>query len=119
MPVKFLPAYKWFLKRVKHPRDPVLQVEVDGIYFEEGLDMLNQDGQLHFHLLLAKQLGLKKIDYEWSGMPIVKKKSGRRVFGKLQGSDPQEKRGQGRGGGLKGGVIGSVDQPLRVEVNND
>ena len=46
-------------------------MEVDVIYYEEGMNQLAYDGQIHLHLLLAKELGLKRISYEWGGMPIV------------------------------------------------
>ena len=61
-PVQFLAAYRWLLKRVKNPDDSIT-TEVDRIYYQPGTDNLNDQGLVHFHLLLAKELKLRKINY--------------------------------------------------------
>ena len=83
IPVKYVSSHKWFLKRVKSP-DGSCQIEVDTIYYEEGSDQLNQDGQVHLHLFLANMLRLKRIYYEWTRMPVVKRRESHgRVFQQL------------------------------------
>ena len=89
-PIKFITAHKWLLKRVKDPKDETIVTEVDTMYFEEGTNQLNHSGLAHLHLLLAAELRLRKIKYEWKGIPLVMKKvSKRKIFpiagnGKIQ-----------------------------------
>ena len=77
-PVQFVAAHKWFLKRVKNPEDDSTEVAVDCIYYEEGSNHLSESGLVHFHLLLAQELQLRRIKYEWKGMPVVVKKQKKR-----------------------------------------
>ena len=72
-PLQFIPAYKWLLKWVKHP-DGTFEVQVDGIYYVEGTNDLNESGQAHLHLLLARELQLRTIKYKWQGMLVVEHK---------------------------------------------
>ena len=51
------------------------------MYFDQEDGMLTFDGHVHLHLLLAKHLKLKRVSYEWDGMPLVVKKTKRKVFG--------------------------------------
>ena len=69
-----MPAYKWFLKRVKHLQDGSVTIEPDMVYYDPVTKMLNDHGQVHLHLLVARQLQLNKIEYQWEGMPAVVKK---------------------------------------------
>ena len=103
LPIKFVTAHKWFLKWVKHP-DGTVEVEVDTIYFETQSDALSSNGQVHLHLLMAKLMGLKKIQYSWQGMPVVAAKHQRVVVSqeknggdiKSKGKKPKQlKKGYG------------------------
>ena len=94
-PIKYVPAYKWFLKRVENPSGEV-NVQPDLIYFEEANNAINHDGQVHMHLLLAQMLKLKKISYEWSGMPLIRVKEVQSVSVKRS-----EGQSSGRGKGRK------------------
>ena len=71
-PIKFITSHKWFLKKVSYPHLETLQVEVDSMYYNVGTKYLNQHGLEHFYLLLAKELRLWKVEYEWNEVPIVK-----------------------------------------------
>ena len=75
-PLKFIPVHKWFMKRMKNP-DGSYDMEVDKFYFELGTDVLNNHGLSHLHLLLASELNLRRIDYQWKGIPMVVKKPGK------------------------------------------
>ena len=77
-PTEYIPAYKWFLKWVKHP-DQFTTTEIDQIYYDEQGCSFSQNGQVHLHLLLIKQLQLKNINYEWQGMPLVRSVATRRI----------------------------------------
>ena len=79
VPVSYVPAYKLFLKWVKNP-DNSFDIETDNIYYEQGSNGISPNGQVHLHLLLVKMLGLEQIHYEWQGMPVVRRQSGRRVM---------------------------------------
>ena len=117
-PVQLVTAHKWFLKRVKNP-DESIDIEEDGIFFEEGSDAINQNGQIHLHLLLARVLQLRKISYEWSGMPVVNRKiqSKFSLLGKGKGSVvevPHQMR-KGHGNRLKSGRVVLVEEKEDVE----
>ena len=96
-PVRFVPAYKWFLKRVKHS-DGNIKTKVDTIYFDEGHNSLSQNGQVHLHLLLANLLKLK-INYEWKEMPLLDSAEVKQVAksGKVMSRCQEAKEKQGRG----------------------
>ena len=91
LPIQYVTTPKWFLKRVKHPNGDI-QIEVDTIYYEDHEDVLNRNGQVHLHLLLAKLLNLKKICYEWDGMPLVIAKEVREVRRKGDRKPEQSKK---------------------------
>ena len=88
-PVEFLPAYKWFLKRVKNP-DSTIEIEPDSIYYEKNSDQLNYNGQVHLHLLLAGHLKLKKVTYKWEGMPLLVRKDKKKVVLERRAEDVDE-----------------------------
>ena len=81
-PVKFIAAHKWLLKRSKIGSD--VKVEADGIYYVDGT---NTYGLAHLHLLLANELQLRKIKYQWQGMPVVVKKAGMSAWKVLVNED--------------------------------
>ena len=56
-----------------------MMVVPDTIYYEPKSNQLNQNGQTHLHLLLAKEVQLKKIGYSWDGMPVLEEKSRRAI----------------------------------------
>ena len=88
-PLKFLPAYKWLLKWVKTPHGTF--TEVDGIYYIDGSNDLNEHGLAHLHLLLAHECQLRRIKYQWKGMPeVVQQKTRQKVF------PPVDTRADGR-----------------------
>ena len=93
-PVTFLTAHKWLLKRVKTPGDDRVRVEIDHMFFEENSNQLNEQGLWHLHLLMAKELGLRKIKYAWSGMPVVVQQDGPRMVTRDPKSQGAEKRGK-------------------------
>ena len=78
MPVEFLPAYKWLLKRIRDMSDGSMEIEPDMMYFQSD-GSISFDGHVHLHLLLAKHLQLKSISYEWLGMPVLDKKHKHKV----------------------------------------
>ena len=84
-PVEFITAHKWFLKRVQYP-DGDIQVEVDKMYYVRGTQHLNKQGLEHLYLLVAKQVRLWNVQYEWQEMPLVLKRmvKKRRVLHPLQ-----------------------------------
>ena len=69
-PVTHIGSHKWFMKRVRQ-EDGMFQVCVDRIYCCQGTIHLNQQGLQHLCLLLAKELQLWDVKYQWSEMPIV------------------------------------------------
>ena len=97
-PIQYIPAYKWFLKRVKHPEDGTVTTEPDLIYYDVKSHQLNKHGQVHLHLLLAKELSLKRIEYSWKGMPMVVKKGVRKVKEKEMEHQKVGKDREGRRG---------------------
>ena len=120
-PVWLVTAHKWFLKRVKNP-DESIDIEEDGIFFEDGSDAINQNGQIHLHLLLAQVLQLQKISYEWSGMPVVNRKIQWKFssVGKSKGTVveknevPHQMR-KGHGNRIKTGRVVLVEEEEDVE----
>ena len=52
--VCYLSCHKWLLKRVKNPEQPEkISVKVDNIYYHDGTNVLNEQGLVHLHLLMA------------------------------------------------------------------
>ena len=106
-PVQFIPAYKWLLKRVKHPEEQMCVTKVNLSYFEKDSDILNANGLAHLHLLLAREIGLRRIKYEWKGMPMVVAKKGKRQVRK-EAPVGEGSHGTGKGGGRGGERKSSV-----------
>ena len=81
-PLYFVTAHKWFLKRVKYEAEEDIKVEVDNMFYVPGTVHLNQHGLEHLYLLLAKELGLWNVRYNWLEIPLVikRKLKGRRVL---------------------------------------
>ena len=78
-PVQHVASHKWFLKRVKNPEpDGEIITEVDQMYYVRGTIHLNQHGLEHLYLLLAKELGLWNVQYEWLEIPLVLRRSGKK-----------------------------------------
>ena len=89
-PVQHIISHKWFLKRVKND-DGTLDLEVDGMYFVKGTIHLNKHGLEHLYLLLAKQMQLWNVQYEWDSVPIViRRKSKRKVLQPIQQVEQQD-----------------------------
>ena len=66
-------SHKWFLKRVKCDEGK-MEIQVDGMFYHSGTVHLNQHGLEHYYLLLVRELKLWQVQYEWSEMPVVKKR---------------------------------------------
>ena len=66
-------SHKWMLKRILR-LDGTMDVQVDRIYYQTETVHLNQHGLEHMHLLLARELELCNMQYEWSEMPVVKER---------------------------------------------
>ena len=92
LPVQYVTVQKWLLKRVKS-LDGTISIEVDTIYYEENSDALSNNGQVHLHLLLAQVVGLRKVSYQWKGMPLVVRK-GKCVVTEI--TDDQTRDGRNR-----------------------
>ena len=90
-PVQYLAAQKWLLKRVEQ-EGGIRRMTPDTSMYQYGTNHLNDVGLKHLYLLLAKDLRLREIHYEWEGPPVVYEKAGRQVFLGLDGRQVAKRR---------------------------
>ena len=95
-PINFIPAHTWLLKRVEM-LDGSMEIRPDLAYYDQDTGNLSGEGLSHLHLLLGGRLNLRKIEYRWEGMPVVKQKNKKR---KVLGVLSEEKEAQNTSGAV-------------------
>ena len=92
-PLTYLAAQRWLMKRVEH-EGGVRQMLPDTSLYLHGTNDLNDVGLKHMYLLLAKELKLREIQYEWDGPPVMFQKAGRQVFLGADGRQVAKRRAE-------------------------
>ena len=90
-PIWYLPAQQWLLKRVEDERGNKRMLPDTSLY-QVGTNDLNDVGLKHLYLLLAKELRLRKIRYDWEGPPVMFERAGRQVYLGIDGRKIAKKR---------------------------
>ena len=74
-PVQYLAGQRWLLKRVEQ-EGGLRKMVPDTSLYERGTNDLNDVGLKHLYLLLAKEIKIRDIQYDWEGPPVVYEKGG-------------------------------------------